>query len=162
MLIEYESDHNTGMDVSSIAHEIYAYTSGYPFLVSRLCSIMDEQLVPNKFDTLSKAWTIQGMDEAVKLLLQERNTLFESLTGKLTNYPETKAALRRILIQGEKLSYNPDQEEIVQLETYGFIKNKDNTVVISNRIFETRLYNLFLSEEELKDSIFFKEGKLII
>lgn len=35
MLMEYEADVHTGMDISSIAELIYDYTSGYPFLVSR-------------------------------------------------------------------------------------------------------------------------------
>lgn len=34
MLRDYESDYHTGMDVEEIARLIYAYTSGYPFLVS--------------------------------------------------------------------------------------------------------------------------------
>ena len=36
MLSEYEEEHRTGMDISAIAEEIYSYTSGYPYLVSRL------------------------------------------------------------------------------------------------------------------------------
>ena len=160
MLEEYERDNNTGMDTRLMARDIHAYTSGYPFLVSRICLIMDTKLVPALFDSKSDVWTKRGLDEAVKLLLQEKNTLFESLSGKLTNSPDIKAALKRILMEGEKLTYNPDQEEISSLEAYGFIKNKNNTVVISNRLFETRLYNLFLSEDELSDDRFHSEGNL--
>ena len=36
---------------------------------------------------------------------------------------------------------------------YGLIRNDHNTVRVANRIFETRLYNLFLSDEELKNKI---------
>ncbi len=32
---------------------------------------------------------------------------------------------------------------------FGFIREQDNTVVIANRLFETKMYNLFLSEAEL-------------
>ena len=39
---------------------------------------------------------------------------------------------------------------------FGFIKENDGQVVISNRIFETRLYNLFLSEE-LTSSVIYKQ-----
>ena len=46
------------------------------------------------------------------------------------------------------------------MEMYGFIKNNHNTVAISNRIFETLLYNLFLSDEEIKSSAMFNEGTL--
>lgn len=31
---------------------------------------------------------------------------------------------------------------------FGFLKEQNNTVVVANRIFETKLYNFFLSEEE--------------
>ena len=44
MLTEYEKDHITGMDICAMAKELYDYTSGYPFLVSRLCQIMVCQL----------------------------------------------------------------------------------------------------------------------
>jgi hypothetical protein len=43
---------------------------------------------------------------------------------------------------------------------YGLIRNDHNTVRVANRIFETRLYNLFLSEEEIKNNIFAREGEL--
>ena len=48
MLSEYEGEHKTGMDISKIATLIYDYTSGYPFLVSRICKIMDEELTNQK------------------------------------------------------------------------------------------------------------------
>ena len=40
---------------------------------------------------------------------------------------------------------------------YGLVKNDHNVVKVANRIFETRLYNLFLSEEELKNNLFSSE-----
>lgn len=42
MLKLYEYDHHTGMAVREIAQMIYDYTSGYPFLVSRICKLVDE------------------------------------------------------------------------------------------------------------------------
>ena len=42
----------------------------------------------------------------------------------------------------------------------GLIRNDRGTVRVANRIFETRLYNLFLSEEELKSNVFYREGDL--
>ena len=160
MLDEYEADHNTGMNTKLIADLIYEHTSGYPFLVSRICQIIDEQLVPDKFDSLEKAWTKQGFNEAIKILLSEKNSLFQSLTGKLTNYPDLKKSIKSILMEGTTLSYSALQESISQMEMYGFIKNNHNTVAISNRIFETLLYNLFLSDEEIKSSAMFNEGTL--
>ena len=157
MLDEYEADHHTGMDTTDIAHQIRAYTNGYPFLVSRICQLIDENVVKSMGD-LSRAWTRSGLDEAIKLLLSEDNTLFQSITGKLTDYPKLKASIRNILMEGEKLTYNAQQESIKQMEMYGLIQKEHNTVIIANRIFETMLYNLFLSDEELEDNAFVKEG----
>jgi hypothetical protein len=43
MLKEYEDDHKTGMDISEIAGLIHEYTMGYPFLVSRICQLIDKK-----------------------------------------------------------------------------------------------------------------------
>ena len=159
MLEDYEADHHTGMDAAAIAKQIRAYTSGYPFLVSRICQLLDSS-VSQILGSLSAAWTARGMDEAVKMLLSEENTLFQTLTTKLNNFPALKASIRSILMEGTKLTYNPDQSEISQLQMYGLIRNDNNTVRIANRIFETRLYNLFLSEEEIRNNVFSREGEL--
>ena len=141
MLADYEADHATGMDVRAVAEEVVAWTAGYPFLVSRVCQLVDKH---------DLGWDGGGVDAAVGLLLVERNTLFDSLVGKLEDYPELKASLRSLLMEGREVAYNPDQEEMSQLAMYGFVKNRGGRVVVANRIFETRLYNLFLSDEELR------------
>ncbi len=159
MLDEYESDHNTGMDTEEMSGLIRDYTNGYPFLVSRICELLDTE-VGKKIENLHDRWTRNGLDEAVKMILSEDNTLFQSLTGKLNNLPELKASLKSILMEGTKLTWNPDQRDIVLMQMYGFVRNVNNSVRIDNRIFETRLYNLFISEEEFKNNVFFREGDL--
>ena len=157
MLDEYEADHLTGMDTVAIAKSIREYTSGYPFLVSRICQLIDEDV--SKKIALPEAWTRYGVDEAVKLLLTEDNTLFQSITKNLENYPELKAAIRGILMEGTRLAYNYQQDAIAQLQMYGLICKDHNTVRVANRIFETLLYNLFLSDEELRSNVFSREGE---
>ncbi|MBQ6482525.1 MAG: AAA-like domain-containing protein, partial [Anaerolineaceae bacterium] len=158
MLTEYEADHHTGMDIPKIAALLRDYTNGYPFLVSRICQLIDVEV--GKKMSLPDAWTQRGFDEAVKMLLVESNTLFQSLTGKLTNNPELKDSLRSILMEGERVAFNRNQEDIALLDMYGFIRNDEGAVRIDNRIFETVLYNLFLSDEEMKNSVFSREGQL--
>ena len=109
---------------------------------------MDEDV--SKTTSLAGAWTRQGVEEAVKQILAENNTLFQSLTKNLNALPEMKEAIRSILMEGTKLAWNPDQNEIVQMQMYGLIRDDNNMVRVSNRIFEMRLYNLFLSDEEMK------------
>lgn len=54
------------MDVSRMSEIIFGYTSGYPFLVSRVCKILDEY-VPGRegFSDLPSAWMREGVAEAV-------------------------------------------------------------------------------------------------
>lgn len=156
MLRDYETDNHTGMNVEQIAGLIYEYTSGYPFLVSRLCKLMDEDVTGSgKFPDRAAAWTKSGFQEAVRLLLSEKNTLFESLMGKLFAYPRLEKKLYSILFDGKWVAFNPDDPSLDIAQMFGFVRNVDGTVAIANRIFEIRLYNYFLSTDEAQDSDIF-------
>lgn len=157
MLAEYEAETHTGMDIHEIAGFIYEYTSGYPFLVSRLCKILDEYVSEKEgFPDLPSVWTKDGIVEAVKILLAEQNTLFDDMVKKLADFPELKQALYRILFLGERVPYNVHNHVINLAVMFGFIEKSPNseTIVIANRIFETQLYNLFFSEELLNSAMF--------
>ena len=92
MLAEYESEHSTNMRTKEMAELLYDYTSGYPFLVSRICKMIDEELSSQaKYN--GNAWRREGILEAVRNLLIEKNTLFDSLDAKIANYPELKNIL---------------------------------------------------------------------
>ena len=152
MLSEYESDYQTGMGTEQMASLLYEYTSGYPFLVSRLCQIMDERLAGSgEYSDKSDVWTKSGLLDAVKILLSEKNTLFDSLIQKLSDYPALLKLLHLLLFTGRSISYNSDDEAIDMAAMFGFIKNKGGTVIVANRIFEVRLYNYFLTSDEIKN-----------
>ena len=155
MLKEYEADYHTGMNAREMAGLIYNYTSGYPFLVSRLCKLMDED-VGKEFQPKSMAWTKEGFYGAVRLLLEEKNTLFESLSEKLVSYPEFNTILQTLLFSGKNIAYNADNEVIDMAAMFGFIKNRQGNVMISNRIFEMRLYNMYLSTAEIQGEKMYK------
>ncbi len=160
MLDEYEADHHTGMDTGLIAKEIRSYTSGYPFLVSRICQLMDERLVgsSDRFSSLSEVWTLAGVSEAVRMILSDTNLLFDSLMGKVQGNDTLREILRRILFSGESLSFNPYDLGIGDAFMYGLVTNENGKVRIANRIFETLLYNYFLSQEETKSSAVYRAG----
>ena len=151
MLMEYEADYHTGMDIDNVAGLLYAYTAGYPFLISRLCQLLDEVVVREKaFATKKSAWTERGFQEAVKLLLAEKNTLFDSLFAKINNYPELNMILKTILFTGKSIAFNPDESSVEIAAMFGFIKNNHGVIAIANRIFETRLYNYYLATMEMQ------------
>lgn len=150
MLDEYETDHHTGMNISGMAEHLYDYTSGYPYLVSRLCKMIDEK----------GTWTKEGLLTAVRVLLTENNMLFESLIGKLTDYPELEQMLKELLFFGKPITYNPTNQVIGLAVMFGFVKNADGKVIPANRIFDTLLYNHFLSLDELGSLEMYKASLL--
>lgn len=148
MLKEYESDYHTGMDIKRISKLIYDYTSGYPYLVSRFCKLMDERIAGSRdFPDRSVAWTVNGFLEAEKMLVKENNMLYQSLIGKLNSYPELRAVLYELLFTGKPIPYVATNNYINVAAMFGFIRNEGDTAVVSNRIFESVLYNFFISEE---------------
>lgn len=156
MLEDYETDHQSGMDIREIAGLIFTYTSGYPFLVSRLCKLIDEKVAGSvEFPDQTSAWTKEGFLEAVRLLLMEKNPLFESMVGKLLHDPKLKQKLCEILFGGKRLIYNPDDPSIDVAIMFGFVKNVSGTVNIANRLFEMRLYNYFLTVMEAQENAIF-------
>lgn len=76
--------------------------------------------------------------------------------GKIYDYPELRRLTYAILFGGEKIVYNPDEQWLDIAEILGFVKNADGNVKISNRIFEMRLYNYFLTTNDAQDSPIFK------
>ncbi len=54
----------------------------------------------------------------------------------------------------DRISYNAYNRTIQLTAMFGYIVNKGGSIQVLNRIFETCLYNLFLSEEELTNAIY--------
>jgi len=148
MLRDYEDACHTGMDIDVMAQLLYDYTSGYPYLVSRLCKLMDERIAGRPdFPDLQHAWTKAGFLEALKILLEEPNLLYQSMKGMLGDHPYLRKALYGLLITGKTVPYTAMDDHMEQAVMSGFVKNIDGTAAISNRIFETVLYNWFMAEE---------------
>lgn len=157
MLQEYENDNQTGMNIGEMAELIYDYTSGYPFLVSRICKIIDEELGENmKFTEKKEAWTKKGFLETIKILLVEKNPLFESLVHKVNYLDELRSLLYVLLFMGKNTIYNPDDQAVSVAMMFGFVKKQNGNVVMANRIFETRIYNMFLTSSDVQKNEMYK------
>lgn len=115
---------------------------------------MDEKLPDREAFADRKAiWTAKGIDEAVKILMDRQIPLFGSMMRHISEYPDLKKLLYAMLFLGEQAAYNPDNETIELAHMFGYVKNSAMGVQVANRIFEMRLYNLFLSEEELSSAM---------
>ena len=155
MLKQYESENRTGMDLDSMSQKLFDYTSGYPFLVSKICQIMDERLCGmGRFPDLKDIWTQRGLLAAVKILLKEPNTLFDDMTKKLMDYPNLRELIQSILFGGISIPFKRGVPMIDLGVTFGFLKERDGLVAIANRIFETQMYDQFLAEMSVDNKLY--------
>jgi hypothetical protein len=143
MLAEYEKDHSVGMDIATIADAIYEYTSGYPFLVSRMCQCIDEEL--------NRDWTPNGIREAVRILLMEKNTLFDDIGKNLEHNKRLYEFMYDVLIGGADPNYVAENSLVDFAFMYGLIKNVGGKVAVSNRIFGIKISNIITSKELLEN-----------
>ncbi|MBQ9063265.1 MAG: AAA-like domain-containing protein [Eubacterium sp.] len=151
MLKEYESDHRTGMNGEAVAQEIYDYTAGYPYLVSRICQLLELQYSKGG---RKNAWTHTGILDVVRSLVGESNSLFDDMSKKVKDYPTLRTLLYDILFCGKSIPYNPGTELVSIGTMFGFLKDNQGQVAISNRIFEIWFYNLFIAEEAIRSSTY--------
>ena len=151
MLKDYEQDHGTGMDLDAIAGEIYFYTNGYPVLVSSICRYMDEDL--------EKQWDLEGVKEAVRLLVRETdNELFKSLSQNLERNENVRQLLYDILILGRRRSFSSTNPTVDLAHRYGYIQRDTDRVKVFNKIFEMVITNYFISKDEEKIGVMSNGG----
>lgn len=80
-----------------------------------------------------------------------KNTLFESIIGKVINYPELNNILQDKIFNGQTIPYTATNPAIDLASMFGIAKNADGMVVPSNKIFAKVLSDYYLSLDELKD-----------
>lgn len=144
MLDEYSREHAMTMNTKSISERLYYYTNGYPFLVSKLCKIIDEKML----EKTKRAWVMDDIEEAVTIILKEKNTLFDDLIKNLEHNEALYRLVYGILLEGEEVTFNIDNPVIDQGAMYGIVRSGEGKIMIDNRIFEERIYNYMSSKIE--------------
>jgi hypothetical protein len=155
MLNVYEADNHIGMDKEFIANEIYKYTSGYPYLVSCICSIIDKEL--------EKDWSEKGIQDAIKILIKDReNTLLGDLTKNVETYPDFEKLMTDVLLHDKEIVYEPNVPAIDLALTFSAVKeDAHGHITVHNLVFEQKLYNYFVAKESLKGNADFSGNRSI-
>lgn len=137
MLNDYENDVHTGMDIKAISEEIYKYTTGYPYLVSAICKIIDERLEAD--------WTLDNVQKAVKIIAKGENvTLIDDLSKNIENNSELRDFLYSIVVNGQEYSYSMVDPIVRIANMFSYIReNQRGKTMIHNLIFEEALFVYF-------------------
>ena len=141
MLDDYVAERGVKMDTAAMAEDLFYYTSGYPFLVSKLCKIMAEDILPTKE---TQEWTEADLQWAVKRLVLEKNTNGESLIKNLENNPLLYQIVYQMLVEGTFKDYNIYDPTIDMGIMFGIFKN-GHGIKIHNKIYEELIYHYMTS-----------------
>lgn len=140
LLTAYSRDTQVMMDIPAIARKIHYYTSGYPFLTSCICKIVDEKILPAKnVDPL--VINENDVEMSVMRLLKESNTNFSSLIKNLENDTKLYQFIKSIAIEGQLISFHITDSLIMLARTYGMIAEENGNCKIHNRIYEQLIYD---------------------
>jgi hypothetical protein len=137
MLEDYAQERGVALDAPALAERLYYYTSGYPFLVSKLCKIVDEDLLPRKAE---QSWGEAELEQALHQLLSENNTNFDSLVKNMENNPALYELAFEIIVNGVTVPYDPHEPVTSLGRLYGVFR-ENGGVKIHNRIYAQILYN---------------------
>ena len=117
---------------SEVITSIHKQTAGQPVLVNRLAQILTEELDIPKTDPITMSHFITAHTQ----LLYSQNTNIVHLTTNIRKDPRFEKILMRITAHEDGLPFNPYDELIDVLVTYGVIsKGTDNMCDIANPIY---------------------------
>jgi hypothetical protein len=145
MLQEYARDRSVAVEVEAVAERLFYHTSGYPFLVSKLCKIFDEELLPEKTE---QTWTTRDVDTAARILLKDDNTNFQELLKNLRHHPDLYDLVSQLLLVEQSLSFNIHSEVIQLGLIYGIFAENNDRLVIHNRIYREMVSNYMIVNQE--------------
>ncbi|MCK4762286.1 MAG: AAA family ATPase [Candidatus Aminicenantes bacterium] len=152
MLEDYAVDREVKIDVPFFAEKLFYLTSGYPFLVSCLCKIIDEEIpAPGK----PEKWEPGHIEQAVRIALMKDNTNFGTLIKNLENNPDLYEFVFEIIMNGREFSFNLDNPVIHFGGIYGILRREAGKTKIHNRLYEQRIYNYMASKMETSGKVKF-------
>lgn len=160
MLQDYMVEQHKKMDVISLAKLIFAYTSGYPYLVSYVCKKMDKEQLE---------WNGENIQKVIYEMPKETNPLFDDIIKKLEQHEGFRKMVERILLVGEEITFVRSNPDIDLGVVFGIFKNREQKVCISNEIFEMFIYEYMISMRRNRDdrlsnysdtSLYVQNGKL--
>ncbi|MCP4221411.1 MAG: AAA family ATPase [bacterium] len=148
MLETYAAERGVKMDCPAFAQRIFYFTSGYPFLVSHLCKIIDEEILPHR---KQKEWLPSDVEEAAQIAQAKDNTNFESLEKNLENNPDLYDFVFKIIMDGREFAYNRRNKIISRGMLFGVLKEDNKKVRIHNRIYQQVIYDYMSSGLEISN-----------
>jgi hypothetical protein len=140
MLQDYITERGIEMDTKRMSERLFFYTSGYPYLVCKLCKIIDEDILP---ETKAQTWTDTDLDNAAQMLMKEAdNVNFTSMFINLEHNPDLYSLVTQIIFDNAEIDFDPSVPAVSLGILYGlFAQNEKGKLAMNNRIYRERIAN---------------------
>ena len=123
-----------------VIENLHKQTAGQPFLVNRFAQILTEEMDIPKTEPIG----MTHFSEAHTQLLEERNVNVQHLITNIRRNPHFESLLMKIVSYEKGMPFNPDNELIGELVTYGIIaEGADGMCEIVNPIYQYRIMRAF-------------------
>ena len=154
LIDQYTTEVGQGF-ASEVIKTLHSQTGGQPFLVNRFAQIVTEELDIPKTKTI----TITDFSAAHTRLLDERNTNIDHLLSNIRRNLRFEILLMQIISYADSVRFNPDNDIIDELATYGVItKGADRRCEIVNPIYLYRILQAFKPIVNGLERVYFPEG----
>jgi hypothetical protein len=94
---------------------------------------------------LGRNWTPEGIQEAVKLILDEHSTLFDDLFKKIGENEQLENLLYNLTVDKKIISYNANNPVIKLGLMFCFLAKDNSHIAVHNKIFEIAITDYFIS-----------------
>ena len=123
-----------------VIESVHKQTAGQPVLVNRFAQILTEELDIPKTEPI----TMLHFTTAHAQLLEENNVNITHLITNIRKNPRFESMLMHIMERDEGVDFNPDNDIISELVTYGVIaRGNDGVCEILNPIYLYRIMRAF-------------------
>ncbi|MEA2012309.1 MAG: AAA family ATPase [Verrucomicrobiota bacterium] len=150
MLANYAEEHDFEMDISALSERIFYYTSGNPFLVSKICETIDYSMSKKTLP-----WDKNDIENAYKYLIEGdyTTTNFDDVDKNLENNDDLFSLVQSIAIDGKNYRFNISDPVIAKGKTFGILsKNIRGQCDISNKVYEFRIMDYMLSKQKTREA----------
>jgi hypothetical protein len=147
LFAQYTAETNQPFTESAVK-KIHEETWGQPWLVNRLATILTVEIKPETIEPIDD----RDVEQAIQILLKERNDHFDNLYEKAKLYKEAF-----IEIVFDHVEYDPDDKDQTWLEQYGLVKKTGGRAVVANNIYKARYIKTFFREAKAYETVSLQE-----
>jgi len=151
MLADFVAETGIQMDTKAVSERIFFWTNGYPFLVSYICKMVAEKILPAQ---QTNVWETKHIDQAAKKAAKDNNTLYDVLFKNLENDRELYELIESIVLGNREFAFEMQNPLVAAAYMHGYIVcNEKENVRIHNKIFTERIINYLISKVDTDNKL---------